>query len=64
MSCHGLLNLDIEDYALGAVYTYVFASDSPSDLHANRIHIQFSVRFPIQHQSTPNFEIVVKLHLF
>jgi hypothetical protein len=36
---------------LGAVYTYVFASDSLSDLHANRMPSRFSVQFPIRHQS-------------
>jgi hypothetical protein len=40
------------------VYTYKSASNSPSDLHANRIPIRFSVRFPILHQFTPIPEIV------
>jgi hypothetical protein len=34
------------------------ASDSLSDLHANRIRIQFSVRFPVWQQSTPILEII------
>jgi hypothetical protein len=48
---------------LGAVYTYVFAFDSPFDLHANRIPIRFSVRFPIRLQSTPISKIVDEFNL-
>jgi hypothetical protein len=35
-----------------AVYTYVFVSDSLSDLHAIRMPVRFSIRFPVRHEST------------
>jgi hypothetical protein len=47
---------------LGAVSTYDSASESLSDLHANRIPKQFSVRFPVRHKATPILEIVDELN--
>jgi hypothetical protein len=46
----------------GPSYTYDSASDSTSDLHANRMPIRFSVRIPLRHQSNPILEIVDELN--